>query len=280
MAKLDKSHYSKQEYRRLKAEEKAKKRKLKAGYVEPKPAEPNHYPKDVNILCVKHGTKYSAEYVNKLYNMVSKHCTLPFKFFCLTEIPTGINPNVEIITIPKFLSGWWCKPYMFSDQLPIKGAILYLDLDLVICKNIDNMFLYNPDKWCVIRDFTRHIRPDWKKYNSSVIRFEAGSLISFWKDYSNNWQGIQSKYFGDQDWLYDVASKTNMQATLFPDNWVRSWKWEIRKSKEFLAGAPKGSRIFKDIEHVEPPQDCLITVFHGDPNPHNCKDPWVVSNWK
>ena len=71
-----------------------------------------------------------------------------------------------------------------------------------------------------------------------------------------------------------------MQATLFPDNWVRSWKWEIRKSKEFLAGAPKGSRIFKDIEHVEPPQDCLITVFHGDPNPHNCKDPWVVSNWK
>ena len=69
---------------------------------------------------------------------------------------------------------------MFSDQLPIKGAILYLDLDLVICKNIDNMFLYNPDKWCVIRDFTRHIRPDWKKYNSSVIRFDAGSLLSFW----------------------------------------------------------------------------------------------------
>ena len=29
-----------------------------------------------NIVCVKHGDKYSADYVNKLYSMCKRHCTL------------------------------------------------------------------------------------------------------------------------------------------------------------------------------------------------------------
>ena len=37
------------------------------------------------ILCMKWGTKYGAEYVNRLYNMVKRHLTLPFKMVCLTD---------------------------------------------------------------------------------------------------------------------------------------------------------------------------------------------------
>ncbi len=283
MAKLDKSQYSKEEYRRLKSQQKAKKRAAKQGKVIPSLKELSNVTSvydHVNILCVKHGTKYSADYVNKLYNMVSRYCNLKFHFHCLTDNPTDINPNIHIIDLPKFLQGWWCKPYIFSDELPIEGTILYLDLDMVIANNIDNMFIYSPDDWCIIRDFTRHIRPDWKKYNSSVIRFKRGQLAQLWNEYSRDWKGVQSKFFGDQDWLYEASNKANMPANLFPDNWVKSWKWEIRKSKELESGRPKGERIFKDIEHVEPPKDCLIAVFHGDPNPHNCKDPWVINNWK
>ena len=98
MAKLDKSNHTKQEYRRLKALEKAKKREAKAG----KPAtveQPVRISDDVNILCVKHGIKYSADYVNTLYNMISRHCNLPFKFFCLTDNPNDINPNIHTIAV-------------------------------------------------------------------------------------------------------------------------------------------------------------------------------------
>ena len=105
-------------------------------------------------------------------------------------------------------------------------------------------------------------------------------MQSYGKINSKDYKGVQARFFGDQDWLYDASLKANLPAKLFPDNWVKSWKWEIRRSKELAPGAPKGSRVFKDIEHVEPPPDCLIAVFHGDPNPHNCKDPWVVNNWK
>ena len=36
---------------------------------------------------------------------------------------------------------------------------------------------------------------------------------------------------------------------------------------------------FAQIEDVKPPAECCICVFHGDPNPHNCEDPWVEINW-
>ena len=282
MTKIDKTKYSKEEYRRLKSEQKANKRALKAGtkIAEPVVVQTPHLDTDqIYILCVKHGTKYSADYVNRLYNMVSRHCHLSFKFCCLTDDNRDINPNIQIIPLPKFLQGWWCKPYIFSN-LPIKGTILYLDLDVVISDNIDRLFFYSPENWCIIRDFTRQMRPDWQKYNSSVIRFKTGQLERLWNDYSTNWKQVQSRFFGDQDWLYDASTKAGMPGTLFPDNWVRSWKWEIRHSKEFEPGRAKGNRIFKTIEHVEPPKECVITVFHGDPNPHNCQDPWVVRNWK
>ena len=128
------------------------------------------------VLCLKHGTKYSSEYVNRLYNMVKRNCTLPFEFVCLTENPTDINPNIKIIPLPSGLKGWWCKPYMYSADLPIKGIVLYMDLDVVISNNIDKLFIWKPNNWCTIRDFTRVMRPQWQKYNSSVVRFKTGQL--------------------------------------------------------------------------------------------------------
>lgn len=229
------------------------------------------------VLCLKHGTKYSADYVNRLYNMVERHCTLDYEFVCLTDNPKGINKNVKIIALPPQLQGWWCKPYMFSKDLPLNGTVLYFDLDVVLSKNIDILFSYKPNNWCTIRDFTRAQRPNWQKYNSSVIRFETGKLDFIWKHYIDNMDHIKKKYFGDQDYLYDIT-QTN-KPELYPDSWIRSWKWEIRKDKR-LAPGPKGKRRLQKIESVQPPTDCCVCVFHGDPNPEYCEDPWVVDNWK
>ena len=61
--------------------------------------------------------------------------------------------------------------------------------------------------------------------------------------------------------------------------WIRSWKWEIRRTKNFKPGGIRGNRVLEQIENVTPPPECCICVFHGDPNPHRCRDPWVVENW-
>ena len=229
------------------------------------------------VLCLKHGTKYSSDYVNRLYNMVKRHCTLDYEFVCLTENPTGINSNIKTIPLPPGLKGWWCKPYMYSADLPIKGTVLYMDLDVVIANNINKLFTWEPDHWCTIRDFTRVMRPQWQKYNSSVVRFKTGQLDHVWKDFSNNPTAVQGKFFGDQDHLFE--STKNTPAMMYPDDWIRSWKWEIRKNKQLGRGA-RGERKLLTIENVVPKLDCCVCVFHGDPNPEHCEDPWVVDNWR
>ena len=41
-----------------------------------------------NVVCIKWGEKYSAEYVNRLYGMVQRQLSLPHRFVCLTEDST------------------------------------------------------------------------------------------------------------------------------------------------------------------------------------------------
>ena len=57
----------------------------------------------VNVVCLKWGSIYGPEYVNHLYNMVSRNLSLPFRFICLTEQSNGIVPDVEIFPLPEFL---------------------------------------------------------------------------------------------------------------------------------------------------------------------------------
>jgi len=281
MAKLDKSQYTKEEWKRIRNERRRQKelsrreKELKElTKVNPQTGDSN---RKLNIVCLKHGIKYSADFVNKLYNMCRRHSNLEWNFYCLTDDSNGILPPVQILELPNYLSGWWCKPYIYSRDIPIEGDILYIDLDVVIASNFDHLWSYKPNNWCVIRDFTRSMQPDWKKYNSSVIRFKKGQLNHVWEEFNKNPQQVIGSYFGDQDWLW---AKTQGTAELWPDQWIRSYKWEIRKSKQLTAGT-KGNRRFMEIDNeARPNDDCCIAVFHGDPNPNMVDDLWVKQNWK
>jgi len=271
MAKVDKSQYNKEQAAAVMAARRAEKQsKIKTPALE----NPNSY----TILCLKHGTKYSATYVNTLYNMCKRNCTLDFDFVCLTDDPKGIDSNIKILGLPDYLSGWWCKPYIFSNELDLSGTILYMDLDVVLSGNIDKLFAYQPGHWCTIKDFTRVMRSNWKKYNSSIIRFTPGQLDFVWENFKKDRIAIQRKFFGDQDYLYDITANKKA-AMLYPDSWIQSWKWEVRKSKELQPGK-KGFRKLKYVEDVVPRIECCVCVFHGDPNPEHCEDPWVIDNWK
>ena len=277
MPKVDKSQYTKEEWRRIKEQRQLEKQQPQEVIITPSLVTQEDSSKNY-LLCLKHGTKYGPEYVNKLYNMVKRNCSLDYEFVCLTDNANGLDPRIKTIPLPTNLQGWWCKPYMYSKDLPINGTILYMDLDVVVASNIDKLFTYQPNHWCTIRDFTRAMRPSWKKYNSSIVRFKTGQLDYVWTEFQKNQHDIQRRLHGDQDWLFE-ATRQN-QAMLYPDSWILSWKWEVRRSKEFDHSGSKGNRKFKQIEDVKPRIECCVTVFHGDPNPHNCEDPWVVDNWR
>jgi hypothetical protein len=228
------------------------------------------------IVCLKHGTKYNHDYVNKLYNMVCRNSSVPFGFACITEDPSGLNPNIKVIPLPNIpdISGWWYKPWVFSKDLPLQGTILFLDLDLVIIKNIDELWTYSPGKFCIIRDFNRSTIKEWNKFNSSIFKFEKGSYSFVWENFINDTK-ITKKMHGDQDWIF-TQIKNNFQ--FWPDDWIRSYKWEIRNRQDIIRDGTK--RIFKEIVNPDIDPKTKILVFHGDPKPSDVRDPIIVDNWR
>jgi hypothetical protein len=90
--------------------------------------------------------------------MVKRHNTQSVNFVCITEDPTDLNPGIQVVPLPEVeLTGWWYKPYVFSSKFPITGTLLFLDLDIVIVRNMDHFWTHSPNKFCIIRDFNRSL---------------------------------------------------------------------------------------------------------------------------
>ena len=222
----------------------------------------------MNFACVCYGIKYKLEYVQKLYNMVQRHTTIPHKFYCFTD---HVNPNQQLtgdIIIKQFpmfnLQGWWNKMQLFHPGV-LEGTTLYMDLDVVITDNIDCFFTYEPEADFVgMNDFN----PDTKIFNSSVFRYEPEAMKDkLWQPFIDdrvNWM----KLAGDQNVISDIILK-HKETRSFPDSWTQSYKWYDRT----------GQRYHKGKWTFEHNGESLVTVFHGEPNPHQSDMDWVKKAW-
>ena len=113
------------------------------------------------VVCLKYGDKYSAEYVNKLYNMVQRHLSLDHEFYCITENSAGLDPNIKLLPLdinPDIDIGWWYKINLFDPKFPLKGTILFLDLDIVIFNSIDKFSDFYQIPGLLILHFRFHFR--------------------------------------------------------------------------------------------------------------------------
>jgi len=231
------------------------------------------------VVCLKYGNKYSASYVNRLYNMVQRNLTLDYEFVCFTEDATGLDARirVESLALVKGIEGWWYKPMFFNPALPLNGTILFLDLDVVIFRNIDTLFTYKPGEFLIIRDFNRHIFKEYKKFNSSVFRLTVGQHSHVYENFIKDSRRICRQFKGDQDWIYAQVTK---DFSFWPTEWIQSYKWEMRSKTPINRTHPKGERDFIKNGNPSVLEDTSIAVFHGDPNPHHCKDPWVIEHWR
>lgn len=228
------------------------------------------------VVCLKWGDKYSAEYVNNLYNMVKRNCTLDYEFICFTENTNGIDPNITTRPLPKLmLTGWWYKPWFFSNELNLQGTLLFLDLDLIVFENINKFFFYDEDKdFVIIRDFNRINRSNWDRINSSVFRLKIGARKDQYHEFINNRSNITKRMHGDQDWMYRYCKPYHY----WPEEWVQSYKWEMRGRQHL--GMINGQRDFIDDLPPKILQDTSIAVFHGKPDIHTCSDEWPKKHWR
>ena len=166
--------------------------------------------------------------------------------------------------------------YNTFNIFPLQGNILYLDLDIIIHKNIDELFKINPDKFMIIRDFNRCRMKDWNVCNSSVMRWKTGTMNYLWDEFKANPGRVMGSNPGDQDWITKRA-RANEHINFWPDDWIRSYKWEMIGLKN-TNKREGGKFIFTRPPVVK--TENRVAVFHGEPKPFNCGDQFVIDNWK
>lgn len=205
----------------------------------------------VNIVCIQVGNYLGrgAEYVNNLASMVKRCTTVPYRFICFTDDPTGLDEGIEArpaSTDPN-LKGWYHKLWLFSDESGLSGRVFFLDLDTLITGRLDDLLAYR-GKFAILRDF---YRPDG--YGSGVMAWEHGSLRHLWETFRD--AGFPDLPHGDQEWI--EREEADIWQDLFP------------------------GRICSYKEHaVEwPPSGVSIVCFHGVPRPHHYPSPWVEQVW-
>jgi hypothetical protein len=210
------------------------------------------------IACLKHGQKYSFDYVNRLHSMVRRHCNYDFEFVCFTEKrEDSLDKDIRVLDIEKYddIDGWWYKTFLFNPQYELSGEVLFLDLDIIVFNNIDKFFEYEKGYFCISGGFKTG---NENGMNSSCFRFEGGSHGFLYTDFMKDRHKIMKRLHGDQDWFQESIR----DHAKWPGDWLRSYKWDMKKEQSSI-------------------ENTSIAVFHGYPKPHQINDnTWIKENWR
>ena len=200
----------------------------------------------LTIAMVKTRPHYDHTYVNRLAKAVQRNITIPHKIVCLTDDPRGVA--VECKTLPARLGGWWGKIALFKAGM-LRPPVLYLDLDTVICGNLDFVADYKGD-FAILRDFYRD-----DGFGSGVMMWNRDNH-QVWDKWDRT--GRPTHPLGDQGWMEIMMPDADILQEVFPDKLV-SYKVHCE------GGLPKNA---------------AICCFHGVPKPHDFPDGhWVNDLW-
>lgn len=199
----------------------------------------------LHVVAVRVGQKYSRDYLAILHDSVCRNLADEFTFWCLTDDPRPVHPDIGLITADPSLPGWWAKVQLFSPEMPWEPGdrIIYLDLDVAIVGRLEDL----AERKGVIRDWNR------PGMNSSVMVWDHGEHRNAWASWMPE---FMEEYDGDQDYLMAMSADADPWH-YFPRDWFVSYK----KLDSF------------------PPVGTKAAIFHGRPKPDQC-DGWVKDVWR
>ena len=245
----------------------------------------------VNVLCLKWGTRYPAYYVNNLYAGIKKHLHRSFRFVCVTDDASELVPGIETVPFPgnPGMSISWPNVFMkllvtadgFAD---LKGPTLFLDVDIAITGDLDCFFDYMPGKNCIIHNWVEARKKIFKKApavgNSSAFRFEAGTSNYIYEKFLAEMnRATDQNYFRTEQAFLTYAMK---EVYWWPDEWVRSFKrhamWSFPLNYLFVPTLPAKCRIL--AFHGKPDPDEAFVGYNGQHVHQFCKPvQWLSAYW-
>lgn len=226
----------------------------------------------INFTCLKWGTKYDSEYVNRLYTMIKRNCNVEFQLHCCTEDGNDIREEVNIIPLPEhlYLETYWWKLWITSNEFPIKGNCVFFDLDIVIQNNLQELIDYECGGMLYIlnakwrSEYIKEIGKTIKltSTNSSVMLWNSSvrvdtALEKFMKDP----EFYMTKYVGNDNYLeFELPG----QYKTLPIEWVYCRMFGYDDDANSLENA---SEYYTDLNHNRFPlfycPERMICLFNG-----------------
>lgn len=236
----------------------------------------------INIVCLKWGDRYSADYVNRLFSMTQRHVTKPFRFWCFTEDARDIDSRIRVLDLmtADTLEIWWNKIFLFAPHngLPQHEQILYIDLDTLIVSNIDDLLSVDQiSDIVVLRDFYQGIARTAGQIGSGIMSWRHGSYDHIWHDFIKDPTAAQSRVHpqGDQAWIALEITSWRYWQDLFPDR-VVSFKVHCAQ------GLPPGAGVVCYHGRPSIPESVTQRVSHNTAlrQWHTEPAPWVLDHWR
>lgn len=223
------------------------------------------------VICMKWGTRYGPEFVNRMWAAIQRCTTRPTRLVCLTDDETGINPAVHCYPIPDIdlppdlINTPWRKLVLWRDPLAdLSGDVLFLDLDLVITGSLDAMFDFEPGRYCVIENWTQMGQ---NIGNTSAFRFPVGKHSSIFNEFQSNPKRVLDSYRIEQ--LYISREVEDM--VFWPKLWCASFKHTL---------LPAWPLNFFKVAKL--PEETKVVAFTGKPDQDEAlRGEWPVkAGWK
>lgn len=213
-------------------------------------------------------TEFKAEHVNNFFKMIDKHVTVPHKKICITDDQEGINKDIHTIHLwenpcPRY--GNEMKPNCFyrlrlfdpqksgippEAQKIIGSRFVWMDLDAVIVKNIDNILVDSADlkMW--------KVDGEYMPCNGSLLLHKIGTKTHYWGEFNPNRihpvTGLRAHGMIGSDQAYIATKLTDdeKQNTFGKESGVYSFRCHLKEKNVDIL--PKAARI---------------VFFHGTLNP-------------
>lgn len=254
----------------------------------------------IQIVCWKWAQRgpqwnrvpYTADHVNRLASMVSRHLTIPHEVVCITDDRQGIDSSIRIVPLWDDLREFgmcWARLKVFTPEMAdiIGPRFVSIDLDCVVVGSLDPLL-----------DITDDFKA-WKNvgrgatYCGSMFLMDAGSRSQVWNDFDPDELVFKREFRRLKNrghrYIHPKAHESGMV-----NGSDQAWMSCVLGPGEAMWTAEDGVLSHADpslapdklgrAQVSEPPEQARIVFFHGvgDPSQPRVQKqfPWISDHWK
>lgn len=258
-----------------------------------------------NVICIKWGEWYPADDVNKLCSMIKRNTSFDIDFYCFTDRPEGLTPDIIAKPLPKLNVAPEDDKYSYRKEAALCDdnlgglngqRVFFFDLDSLIVGNLDDFFRYpEGDKFYIINDW--HTKGNTVG-QASCYSFVVGTL-GFVKSYfeAHPKEVIAKYYTASQEYLSAKIIEQFGHLNFWPAEWFCSFRFHcipIWPLRFFMTPKmPKNPKLKMIAFHGLPGLDEALQgkwcMEDDDPKcPRGIKKlykfvrptPWIADYWK